>query len=69
MSNVGNVDRVIRFVAGAALIVAPYIVTSSIWANPATHWGAVAVGGVLVATATSRICPLYSLIGVNTCKI
>ena len=69
MDSVGNVDRVIRFIAGAALIVAPDVVTSTLWANPAIHWGTAVVGAVLVATATSRICPLYSLIGANTCEI
>jgi hypothetical protein len=55
--NVGNTDRIIRIVVGAALV---------LWAvmgGPVWAW----VGVVPLATGIFRICPAYSLLGMNTC--
>lgn len=66
MTNVGSVDRMLRLLIGAALLVAFF---SDFFAG----WGAwkyvvPAVGIVLLATAILRICPAYSLFGINTAK-
>jgi hypothetical protein len=56
LCNVGKIDRVIRVIAGIALI----------W------WAVVSgnilgyIGIVLVLTAAIGLCPLYSLLGINT---
>lgn len=68
-ANVGKVDRIARIVIGALLIFLPYFYASAIWSNPLARWGLPLVGLVLVITAFFRFCPLYRLIGVNTCKI
>lgn len=55
--NVGNTDRIIRIVVGAALV---------LWAvmgGPVWAW----IGVVPLATGLFRICPAYSLLGMNTC--
>jgi hypothetical protein len=56
--NVGGIDRTLRLVAGLALI-----------GLAATHsvglWGW--IGVVPVVTGAVAWCPLYTLIGVNTC--
>jgi len=55
--NVGNTDRIIRIVVGAALV---------LWAlmgGPVWAW----IGVVPLATGVFRICPAYSLLGMNTC--
>lgn len=61
-TNVGSVDRVLRTVAGLALIAwaLGFIpgVQSSVWG-----W----IGVVPLLTAFVGFCPLYSLIGVSTC--
>ncbi len=57
-ANVGNIDRVLRIVAGVALIA---------WAatgGPVWAW----VGVVPLATGLFKICPAYSILGINTCK-
>lgn len=67
-ANVGPVDRLIRIVIGIVLIVAPYVITSDLWTNPLVRWAVPAIGAVLILTALFRFCPLYRLIGANTCK-
>lgn len=56
-NNVGTADRLIRIVAGLAAIGAGVFFHS--W------WGA--IGVVPLATALLRFCPLYPLLGLNTC--
>ena len=68
-TNLGKVDRLIRFVVAILLISAPYLVDMANWNNPAMRWGVPMVGVVLVLTALLRCCPIYRLFGVNTCKM
>lgn len=55
--NVGGIDRIARIVAGVALI-AWAVLGGPVWA-----W----VGVVPLATGLIGFCPLYPLIGINTC--
>ncbi len=57
-TNIGNLDRSLRLVAGAAILGAGFYFKS--W------WGL--VGLVPILTALVRFCPLYPLIGLSTCK-
>lgn len=68
-ANVGNIDRIVRIVVGLALILSPYLVTLGLWDNTIVRVLVQLVGLVLVSTALFRFCPLYRLIGVNTCKV
>jgi len=56
--NVGSIDRILRIVIGAALIVWAALLGGPVWA-----W----IGVVPLLTGLIRVCPLYSLIGLNTC--
>jgi len=56
-ANVGSIDRIIRILAGLALI-AWALTGGPVWA-----W----IGVVPLATGVFKFCPAYSLIGVNTC--
>ncbi|MFC3098484.1 YgaP family membrane protein [Alteraurantiacibacter palmitatis] len=58
-TNVGSVDRILRFVVGLVLIALVFV-------GPQTPWGW--LGLIPLATGLFRTCPAYSLIGVNTCK-
>ncbi len=53
------VDRVIRVVAGLALL-------SLVWIGPQTPWGW--VGLVPLVTGLVGSCPLYRLFGISTCS-
>lgn len=57
-TNVGNTDRVIRIALGLALV-AWALTTGPVWA-----W----IGVVPLATGVFQFCPLYTVLGVNTCK-
>ena len=54
------VDRVIRVIAGVALL-------SLVWIGPQTPWGW--VGLVPLVTGLVGSCPLYRLLGISTCSI
>ncbi len=61
--NVGVIDRVLRIVAGIALLAFAlgYIV-------PGTGWNWVGwIGVVPILTAAMGWCPLYTLLGLSTC--
>lgn len=67
--NIGTADRAIRLILGLLLIAAPLLNMPAIWSNAVLGYGSIAVGLVLVVTAAVRLCPLYRLIGVNTCGV
>jgi hypothetical protein len=58
--NVGSADRVVRIVAGLALI-------GLALAGSIGPWGY--IGIVPLATGVLRTCPLYSMLGLNTCPM
>jgi hypothetical protein len=59
-ANVGELDRVLRIVVGAALI-------ASAVSGYFTPWGY--IGLVPLATGLVRFCPAYRLLGLRTCPI
>jgi hypothetical protein len=59
-ANVGILDRSIRIVAGIALIVLAAM-------GKVGPWGY--IGIVPLATGLFRYCPLYRLLGLNTCPM
>ncbi len=58
-ANVGSIDRIIRILAGLALV-AWALTGGPVWA-----W----IGVVPLATGLFKICPAYSLLGINTCGV
>lgn len=68
-ANVGTLDRVLRLVVGLFLVIAPFVTAYGIWDNEIVKYAAIAVGAVLALTAVTSVCPLYSLLGIRTCRI
>lgn len=68
IQNIGKIDRLLRLVLGLVLIAAPFATDLAPWQTDGFKYGAVAVGTVFVVTAIIRFCPLYRLVGMNTCK-
>lgn len=58
-TNTGNIDRILRAIAGLILL-------SLVFIGPQTLWGL--VGLVPLLTAITGFCPAYTLLGINTCK-
>jgi len=59
-TNEGTLDRALRVIAGTVLI-------SLVFVGPQTPWGW--LGIVPLATGLIGSCPLYSLLGINTCPM
>ncbi|MFA7274614.1 MAG: DUF2892 domain-containing protein [Crocinitomicaceae bacterium] len=62
--NLGNADRAVRLIVAA--IIAILYFTNTISGTLAIILGVVAI--IFVATSLINFCPLYSLVGINTCK-
>ena len=58
-ANVGSSDKIIRIILGVVIIAAGFYFKS---------WFGL-IGIVPLLTASVSFCPLYSVIGVNTCKV
>lgn len=58
--NEGTIDRALRIILGLVLI-------SLVFVGPQTAWGW--VGIVPLVTGALGTCPLYSVLGINTCSI
>ncbi len=68
MHNIGTLDRILRIGISAILIYVSLIDTNFIADSLSSGILAVfAIGNLIVATV--RICPLYTLVGINTCKL
>jgi Protein of unknown function (DUF2892) len=59
-TNEGGIDRVLRVVAGLALIALAGTGTIGLWGY---------IGIVPLATGLMGWCPVYSLLGLNTCPM
>lgn len=61
-ANVGNADRVIRLIVGLALISMLFVLH-----GPARWFGL--IGLIPLLTALISYCPLYSILGLNSCPL
>lgn len=61
-ANVGGIDKVLRVVVGIALLSLVFVLEGT------ARWFGL-VGLVPLLTAFVGFCPLYTLIGVNTCPV
>ena len=59
--NMGSLDRVIRVVVGLALLAGFFLNTTAEW-----RW-LYLLGIVPLMTGLAGTCPMYSILGVNTC--
>lgn len=59
-TNVGGIDRILRVVLGLVLIALAATGTVGVWG-----W----IGVVPLVTGLFSFCPLYSILGMNTCPM
>ena len=58
--NVGTVDRIIRIIIGLVLITLAFTGTVGLWGY---------IGIIPLVTGLLKWCPLYTLLGVQTCPL
>lgn len=58
--NVGGIDRILRIVVGIVLIALSLMGVIGVWG-----W----IGVVPLVTGLFKFCPLYSILGMNTCPM
>ncbi|RLJ67723.1 YgaP family membrane protein [Sulfurisoma sediminicola] len=58
--NVGGIDRVLRILVGLGLVAWAALLGGPVWA-----W----IGIVPLATGAIGFCPLYPMLGMNTCPM
>ena len=59
-ANEGTIDRALRVVLGI-------VVLSLVFIGPKTPWGW--LGVIPLATGLLGTCPVYSILGINTCSL
>ena len=64
-TNMGGIDRIIRIIVAAVIGVLFYmnIIQGTL------AYVLLAVGGIFALTSFVSFCPLYAIVGLNTCKV
>lgn len=60
--NEGTTDRIIRLVLAVVLFLLAFTVAGGVWV-----YVAAGLGAVMLLTAAVGFCPLYAVLGLNTC--
>lgn len=63
-TNVGGIDRVIRILLGLALLAWWFFAPGM-----GLRWVPLVLGIIALGTGLMSTCPLYSLLGLNTCPL
>lgn len=61
--NVGSVERILRLAAGIAALVAFFMLPEASY----RYW--LLIGIIPLATGLFSSCPLYTILGISTCKM
>ena len=62
---VGPTDKIIRIILGIVLLILAFATA----VGPTAKVILIILGIIALLTALTGICPLYSLFGINTCKV
>lgn len=63
--NMGTVDRGLRALVGIVALAGAFVLG---WFSGWMVWVAAVIGLVMLATSAMGFCPLYSIVGIKTCK-
>lgn len=66
--NVGTLDRALRAALGVALLYAAFFSGIALFDVALYKYGAAVIGAVMLVVAAVGMCPIYSIIGLKTCK-
>ncbi|GBC85637.1 hypothetical protein HRbin11_02087 [bacterium HR11] len=62
--NVGGVERVIRILIGIGLFLLAFLALDG-----TARWVVGAIALVPLATGIAKFCPLWAVLGINTCRV
>ncbi|MCS7313477.1 MAG: DUF2892 domain-containing protein [Acidobacteria bacterium] len=62
--NVGGVERTIRILVGVGLLLLAFLALEG-----TARWVVGVIAVVPLATGIAKFCPLWSLLGINTCRV
>lgn len=68
-TNVGTIDRILRAILGAGLLYLAFLSGLPAFDGALMKYGAALVGVVMLVVAAVRICPIYSIFGLKTCRV
>lgn len=66
--NVGTIDRILRAALGAVLLYLAFWSGLPAFDAGTLKYGAALVGVVMLVVAAVRMCPIYSIFGIKTCR-
>lgn len=67
-ANVGTVDRIVRAILGVGLLYLAFFSGVPQFEAAPLRYGAAALGIVMLAVAVTRVCPIYAVLGIRTCR-
>ena len=67
-TNVGTIDRIARAALGVVLLYLAVFSGMAVFSTPLVAYITGAIGVVMLATAAMKMCPLYALLGIKTCR-
>lgn len=67
--NVGTLDRILRALLGLGLLYLALLSGFPAFEGGVLKIAAIVVGLVMLVVSATRVCPIYTLLGVKTCKV
>lgn len=67
--NVGTIDRILRAALGVVLLYLAFFSGLPAFDAGILKYGATIVGLVMLGVAAVRMCPIYSIFGIKTCRL
>lgn len=67
-TNIGTIDRILRAALGLILLYLAFFSGIALFDAELYKYGAAVIGIVMLATSTLKLCPIYSLLGLKTCR-
>lgn len=67
-TNVGTIDRILRAALGLGLLYVAFLNGMPAFEGGLLKYGAAVVGVVMLVVAATRVCPIYSIFGLKTCR-
>jgi hypothetical protein len=66
--NVGTIDRLFRATLGIALLALAFFSGLPLFATTWVQIAVAAVGVVMLVVSVTRVCPIYAIFGIKTCR-